>query len=138
MKVDRVSTLRTTSTKRGERGSAARAGGFSKALSADESAVASAVTTTGAVGPIEALLAVQEVPDDLAGNRREQRRGVDLLDRLDELRLGLLTGSLPLAAIERLVGLVSSRRGKVDDPRLAAVLDEIEVRAAVELAKLGQ
>jgi hypothetical protein len=61
-----------------------------------------------------------------------------LLDRLDELRLGLLGGRLSMAALERLTLLVAENRGKVDDPRLTQILDEIEVRAAVELAKLGR
>ena len=34
--------------------------------------------------------------------------------------------------------MVAAKRGQVDDPGLVRVLDEIEVRAAVELAKLGR
>ena len=33
---------------------------------------------------------------------------------------------------------MAAKRGQVDDPALAEILDEIEVRAAVELAKLGR
>jgi hypothetical protein len=36
-----------------------------------------------------------------------------------------------------LAQLVRARRDQVDDPRLIAILDEIELRAAVELAKLA-
>ena len=84
-----------------------------------------------------ALLAAQEVPEvGGGGRRRAARRGHDLLDRLDELRLALLEGGVPEPTLRRLVALLEERAGPVDDPRLGAVLHEIEVRAAVELAKL--
>lgn len=66
------------------------------------------------------------------------RRGEELLDRLDDLRLALLEGRLPLATIQKLADLVAARRARVDDPRLLAILDQIELRAAAELAKLGR
>jgi hypothetical protein len=34
--------------------------------------------------------------------------------------------------------MVRVRREQVDDPKLTAILDEIELRAAVELAKLSR
>ncbi|HET6522703.1 MAG TPA: flagellar assembly protein FliX, partial [Geminicoccaceae bacterium] len=85
-----------------------------------------------------ALLAAQEVPEvgGGGGRRRAARRGHDLLDRLDELRLALLEGGVPEPTLRRIVALLEERAGPVDDPRLGAVLHEIEVRAAVELAKL--
>ncbi|NUN69951.1 MAG: hypothetical protein HUU02_09605 [Bacteroidetes bacterium] len=46
-----------------------------------------------------------------------------------------------LAVVERLEALVqlcAERRGTVADPRLKAILDDIDLRAQVELAKLGR
>jgi len=37
-----------------------------------------------------------------------------------------------------LLSAVKAQRDQTDDPRLEQILDEIELRAAVELAKLGQ
>ena len=99
---------------------------------------ASTVSGGAALGPVDALLALQEVSEDPGGRNRGRRRGEELLDSLDELRYGLLAGSLSLGAIERLTAMVAAKRGQVDDPRLVRILDEIEVRAAVELAKLGR
>ena len=65
-------------------------------------------------------------------------QGEDLLDELDQIRIGLLTGSLPRATLERLAARVEAKRHRVDDPSLIQILDEIELRAAVELAKLGR
>jgi hypothetical protein len=87
---------------------------------------------------VDALLALQEVANEPNRRALARRRGEELLDRLEELRLALLDGRLSLDMLERLGDLVALHRGKVYDPRLDQVLDEIELRAAVELAKLGR
>ena len=85
---------------------------------------------------VDGLFQLQEVPDALAQRRRAVQRGNTLLDRLDDLRLALLAGSLSPGQLSELQRAVSSERGLVDDPRLLSVLDEIDLRARVELAKL--
>jgi hypothetical protein len=97
------------------------------------------VEPVAAVGGIGTLLAVQGVGDTL---EQEQRRrlisyGEDIIDKLEEVRHGLLMGSIPKERLIALAQMVRSRRDKVTDPRLAAILDEIELRAEVELAKLA-
>ena len=136
MKIDRVSTARSAPPRRSERARSAGPGAFSRILTAE--AGTAAVSGTGAAAPVDALLALQEVPDALTGRRQAQRRGEDLLDQLEELRLALVFGRLSPATIERLTALAASQRERVEDPRLADILNEIEVRAAVELAKLGR
>jgi hypothetical protein len=87
------------------------------------------------------VLALQETPDATTRSRARQRakeRGSLMLDQLEELRLGLLLGTVPLAKLESLAQLVRAKREQIDDPKLLAILDEIEVRAAVELAKLSR
>jgi len=59
-----------------------------------------------------------------------------MLDELEQIRLGLLLGQIPRARLEQLAQMVRARREQLDDPKLIAILDEIELRAAVELAKL--
>jgi hypothetical protein len=82
---------------------------------------------------------VAQAADDGAGERpRALTRGRTLLDELDLIRIGLLDGALPAATIRRLSGLLEADRGSVADAGLSAVLDEIELRAAVELAKRQQ
>lgn len=54
---------------------------------------------------------------------------------LDDVKLSLLDGGNPMVALERLRGAVREQREGTEDPRLEGVLDEIETRAAVELAK---
>ncbi len=59
-----------------------------------------------------------------------------MLDLLDEVKLSLLDGEPTTTALERLTRAVRSERAETGDPGLEGLLDEIETRAAVELAKL--
>lgn len=88
--------------------------------------------------PLAALgnvLAAQEVDEAPFERRRAIQRGRSLLDELDQVRTSLLDGHASTATIERLSGLLRTERPAVEDADLDAVLDEIELRAAVELAK---
>ena len=68
--------------------------------------------------------------------RRGWAHGEQLLDMLDQVRDGLLAGGVPRATLNRLANAVSRRHDQFNDPKLQGVLDEIELRAHVELAKL--
>jgi hypothetical protein len=61
-----------------------------------------------------------------------------MLDVLDQVKVALLDGELSGADLERLQRSIREERAGTDDPALEAVLDEVELRAAVELAKLEQ
>ena len=83
------------------------------------------------------LIALQEVGGPLERRRRATGRASHILDALDELKLELLDGGADSRRmIEALARAVREQRALTDDPRLEGVLDEIETRAAVELAKL--
>lgn len=136
MKIDRAASPRNTATRR--RGpEKTGGGGFAEVLVGGAGRTRSAADPT-ALGPTRALLALQEVPDARERRARARRRAEDLLDRLDVLRMALLSGRLPVAEIEKLAITASQRRELVDDPGLSAILGEIETRAAVELAKRGR
>lgn len=94
------------------------------------------VSGAAPIAPMGALLALQEVADPTTGKRRARERGRRLLDVLDELRVGLLTGGIPRSVLGELARLVAEARDTIDDPALSAVLDDIDLRAQVELAKL--
>lgn len=142
MKIDRVSSVASAPARRGERAGGAGGaggGGFARALGSGlPGEAASGVAGARAPSPLDALLSVQEVSNEFLSRRQAKRRAEDLLDELDALKIALLEGRLPLAALERLAERLERDRGRVEDPRLAEVLAEIELRAAVELAKLGR
>jgi hypothetical protein len=84
------------------------------------------------------LFSIQEVGDAGSGRSRGLSRGHDLLDGLEALRRNLVLGGLTESQIEQLKSLAAGGRSSVNDPILAEILNEIEIRAAVELAKLGR
>jgi Class II flagellar assembly regulator len=98
-------------------------------------------TTVAAPGPLtalESILALQNVDDAASGPSKGAARGEQLLDLLDNVRDGLLSGGIPRSTLNRLATAVSRRHENFADPKLQTVLDEIELRAKVELAKLEQ
>jgi hypothetical protein len=80
-------------------------------------------------------MALQGVEDVTERRRRAIRRGSGLLDRLEELKLALLDGEGGQGAIERLARIMGEERTVDADAGLTSLLDQIDLRAAVELAK---
>ena len=137
MKVGRTSG--TTGTG-GPSGARAPAGGSSFNLPS-ASAAGSATPTARAggvtgVASLDALLALQEMGGPLERRRKAVGRAGHILDVLDDLKLAVIDGEVSGAHLDQLMKAVRDQREATDDPRLEGVLDEIEMRAAVELAKL--
>jgi hypothetical protein len=88
------------------------------------------------LGALDQLLALQEAAEPLTGRRRAIRRASDMLDLLDDIKLGLLGGGIARSTLGRLTALVRETRDHFEDPGLKGVIDEIDLRAQVELAKL--
>lgn len=121
-----------------QRGASAAAGGFSIAGSGAAGATggASAVSGSAGVAGVSALMALQGVEDPVERRRRAMRRGAGLLDRLEALKLAHLSGEAPAESLQALSRAVSEMRPEGDDDDgLTSVLDQIDLRAAVELAK---
>ena len=134
MRVESNRPLKPAAARRGDRARDAGGPSFADALTeADTPAPAAGASPASAVNP---LLVLQEIEDPMARRRRSLQRGDRLLDRLDEIRRGLLAGSLPRAALAQLRQELKDARATTLDPGLDAVLAEIDLRAAVELAKL--
>lgn len=95
----------------------------------------SASSATAGVTGMSALMALQGVEDATERRRRAIRRGGGLLDRLDELRLAMLSGESGGGALERLSRGLREDRPEDPDVELSGLLDQIDLRAAVELAK---
>lgn len=89
------------------------------------------------LGGLEALIAIQSEDNSRERRRRSARRGQSMLDVLDELKLALLSGHLPPDMQLRLSATLREA-GASGDPQLDGIIDAIELRAEVELAKLRQ
>jgi len=119
------------------RPSARSAGGFAVSQSGGVSpaAAATAAGGVGGIADVSALMALQGVEDVTERRRRAVRRGSGLLDRLDELKLSLLADQDGGDALNGLRRTLAESRPDDDHAALNAVLDQIDLRAAVELAK---
>jgi hypothetical protein len=99
---------------------------------------AGSAAPTHSIARVDALLSVQgaESPTERAARKRMQERGEDILKELDKLRHSLLTNNLTIGQVVDIADVVASHREKVIDPRLTAILDEIDLRAQIEMAKI--
>jgi len=89
------------------------------------------------IGGIDALIALQSDDEPLTKRRRAVKRGQVALDALDELKLGLLGGTLNPSTLLRLKSAATELKGASGEAGLDAVLAEIELRVEVEIAKLS-
>ena len=123
----------------GRRGVTGGAAGGLFALPGREEGGGSRALGVGASAPmtsLEMMLALQATPEPAERRRRATRRAHAVLDLLEEVRVALLDGDMEAPVLARLRAEVSASRIKTDDPALDAILREVEVRAAVEAAKL--
>ncbi len=97
----------------------------------------SGVGATQSIAKVDALLAVQGVGNatDGASKRKMKKRGHNILRQLDHIRLAILTGNMTMGEVLDIADVVASNRENIDDPELTAVLDEIDMRAQIEIAK---
>lgn len=135
MNVDGVGKIRSTTTPKVGAKQGGGSGDFSRLIDSDKVGP-SEVSGVQAPAAIDALLALQEVDDATERRAKAKKRANNILDRLDEIRHGLLMGSISPHNLQQLRSQIASEHLDVDDPQLKALLDEIDLRAQVELAKL--
>ena len=128
----RAAQIRRTSSAQGS----AFASALSDAQSSQGTHAAEAPAAAAPASGIGSLLGAQEVTEEELNRRKSLKRGRLALEALEGLRDALLSGRLPASTLRQLEEIVQQERVLTADPRLNDVLDEIELRAAVELAKL--
>lgn len=94
-------------------------------------------SVTNSIARVDSLLSVQgaESPTERAAKKRMRERGEDILGELDRLKMSILTGTMTLGQVIDISDVVASHRERISDPRLTAILDEIDLRAQIEIAK---
>lgn len=137
MRINRQGAVNRTASSRRPAGRAGASGQFS-IEPAGAGKAASAAQGARPLAAVDALLALQEVPDATTMTRRAVKRAENILDALEDVQMGLVTGTLPKGQLSRLLSLVRREQEQVPDARLAKILKEVELRAHVELAKLGE
>lgn len=105
---------------------------------AKETPSSGATQGTQSIAHVDALLAVQGAEDPTAGASKKQarKRATIILDELEKLRMAMLGGNLTVGHMIDIADVVASHREKIMDPALTGIMDEIDLRAQVELAKM--
>lgn len=134
MRVDQKSPLPSAASTAAPRRAA---GGQRFTLASEGTANASATTAASSLGSVDALVALQGEGDATERRRRSVKRGNDILDALDRLKAALLSGRVSTADLQSIAARLAERKEMSGDPRLDELVSHIELRAQVELAKLG-
>ena len=123
-------TRGTNAPSASRRASGAGSEGF--ALPTGETKAAASAAPSSSVAAVSGLLALQFE----GGSRRQRqtRRAAAALDTLDRLQAALLSGGESGADLSQLAAHLADRE-PTGDAGLDAVIREIDVRAAVEIAK---
>ncbi len=95
------------------------------------------VANTQAMVNVGSLLALQALPETKEEKKKRlTKRANDLLDKLEDIKIASLTGNLNPAHLNNLKASLNGGLEDIEDPELQNILQAIEQRAAVELAKL--
>ncbi len=139
MKISKVGSDKSVSRSAYKKAPSADGAGFTDALKkAAQTAETTEISETSMAQSVESILSVQAMPDATDQRSRDQAKqyGEGLLDRLENIREGLLIGAISKDQLMELAQAMRQQRRKTDDPRLNQIIDEIELRAEVEMAKL--
>ena len=114
----------------------AASGGFTLS-EAETPRAASAPAALRTIGGIDALIALQGLEDPTERRRQVLKRGRVALDALDELKIGLLGGTLSQATLGKLRSAAAFLKDGSGEAGLDSLLGEIELRVEVEIAKMA-
>lgn len=134
----RISQARRSSSGHGSRaGRSAGSGGGPFQLPGARPAVHRPdVSGPASAGGIDAIVALQAMEEPADQRRQAVESGGRILDLLDRLKIGLLSGQVRTADLNSLRRAIERQQNLEGDPGLNEVLRQIDLRARVELAKL--
>ena len=136
MRID-VTSRSNSVAARGTAGRGAGASAIFEPNTGTSAAKANAVAPSAPATGIEALIALQSVEDPTLARKKAWRRGRSLLDALDAIKADLLAGAVGESRLNQLMALIGQARQR-SEPGIDGLLDDIELRARVELAKFGK
>ena len=134
MKVDqtRRNSLRGVKPSSGSRG--VKSSNFDSLLMSEQKI--DSVASTNRISSVDAVVGMQEITDDNKDERDAKNRANLILDKLEDIRMGLLLGEIPKSNLEELSKVLKVARENSVDSKLLEIIDDIELRAKIELAKL--
>ena len=88
------------------------------------------------VAALDAIVPVESATLEDSDKNSAKSRAIFILDRLEDIRQGLLLGVISQSGLQELaIAIKETREGSLD-PKMSDILDDIELRAKIELAKL--
>ncbi|MFT6659585.1 flagellar assembly protein FliX [Maritalea sp.] len=137
MRITDANRLNRTTQKSSKKSGQAADSAFS--VPSEDASTAKSETTAPShdVGGIDALLALQAVEDPTFARKKSIKRGHDLLDSLEQIKTDLLVGQISESRLDNMLNMVKKARNNVD-PSLDSIIDNIELRVRVELAKFSK
>jgi len=137
MRVTGPGRVNSTQKSKGSKSASGAGAKFTVPGEAEEVSTPTNVASGSPISSVDAIVALQGIDDSTTSNKKAIKKSLDLLDRLDEIRHGLLIGAIPVGRLQQLKTTLEQMKIPADDPELETIVRDIEVRAAVELAKLG-
>lgn len=138
MKIDTTSGIRRSAPKTGVTSKSSVGESFKDSLGTQETSLPNEVVALSNVAQTSGLLSIQEYPTLTPEDKKQIVRSEHILDRLDALQVALVTGQVSKDTLDQLSEALSHEWSPTLDPTLQSLLEEIEIRGAVELAKLEQ
>lgn len=139
MKINEFGTITSTGSVKRRPGVGQASGNFAHfldAASVDDAAPAAPLSDIAAASPLSNILALQEISDEESRRRKLKHQAHTMLDTLEKLRHQLLIGAVPASMLSELAQRIETQKQMVSDPGLQSLIADIELRLAVELAKL--
>lgn len=136
VKIDAPSSLGTVVSTKIRKPSEKKKSGFSSALKASSKKETTGTQDTNEIQGIESLVQLQEISEDALSQKKLHKHGDQLLMGLENLRLSILEGSLSQSSLQNLSTLLKNRPDLKEDSPLSSIVQEIEQRVHIELAKI--
>lgn len=100
-----------------------------------EASAAEQAAPAAPLSDVGQMLMIQEVSDEEANRKKAIRTAHLTLDALEELRTSILFGEVSESQLQKIQATIARQQSLVMDPHLKSILEDIELRVAVELAK---
>jgi hypothetical protein len=110
-----------------------------EAAGAGQAEETASLSQSRSISNMDSLLSLQamEDPTERASKNRMRGRANSVLLELDKIKIGLLSGTLTVGDVLNIADIIASHRERLHDPKLTAILDEIDLRAQIEIAKIS-
>lgn len=139
VKIDSVSTYGPKGTERSrkkDKGTFSATSGLGSSSSpSGPSAMGDGFVPSGVIS-VSQLMQLQEVADKFEGYRDSIQYGDAILKTLETLQMEMLSGQISEKSLKYIVDTLEQKPAQPDDPQLREVLDMVEQRARIELAKI--